>query len=93
MRFNAHTDEEICGKRVVWRSYEAACLRIKGHAGPCVGPMNHAAAADGVEFCCRAPTGQPHASWCRRQSLALDRVTVMVGSRLIDACVKTEDGS
>ena len=71
MRFNAHSDEQSCGRRVPGKlsdKYEKlgglACMRTVGHGGECLATMRDAGIADGVRWCCRVKLGEEHAAWC-----------------------------
>jgi len=71
VKFNAHTDEQTCGRRVPGDLSDRysdlgglACMRTAGHGGECVAVARDAASADGVRWCCRVKLGDDHAAWC-----------------------------
>lgn len=71
VRFNDHSDEQACGKRVpgdLSDEYDdvggLACARTAGHDGQCESMLRDAARADGVHGCCRTKCSDPHAEWC-----------------------------
>lgn len=66
IRFSSHSDEETCGKLVIFHDVKCACMRRKGHEDDkgCIAPMIRAGEADGVRWCCRVPLGEPHTDWC-----------------------------
>lgn len=71
MKFNAHSDEQSCGRRVPGKLSDKynelgglACVRTAGHDGACIAIMREAGIADGVRWCCRVKLGEEHATWC-----------------------------
>lgn len=89
VKFNQHSDEEMCGLPVAYGTVECACMRRKGHSdGDCIAVAYLAGKADGVRWCCRVPTGAPHADWCPARSEPIitteaDQVLAL-SDRLID---------
>lgn len=73
MKFNDHSDEQTCGRRVPGELSDKyddlgglMCMRMAGHDGACMAIARDAGIADGVHWCCRAKLDEAHAAWCRR---------------------------
>ena len=71
MKFNAHSDEQACGRRVPGEISDRyadlgglACMRTAVHPGECIALARDAGTADGVHWCCREHLEAPHAAWC-----------------------------
>lgn len=71
MKFNAHSEERSCGRRVPGELSDKysdleglACARTAGHTGECIAVARDAGIADGVRWCCRVKLGEDHAAWC-----------------------------
>lgn len=71
MKFNSHSDEQSCGRRVPGEMSDKynelgglACMRTAGHDGECIALLRLAGIADGVHWCCRGKLGEEHAAWC-----------------------------
>lgn len=72
MKYNSHSDEEMCGYAILGLfdgKYDAdyggmACMRTKGHPPPHEATARTAGELDGVHFCCRTPLASHHEPWC-----------------------------
>lgn len=77
MKFNPHSDEQSCGRRVPGELSDKyddlgglACMRTAGHDGDCIAMVRDAGIADGVHWCCREALDDEHAEWCQTRGEA-----------------------